>query len=298
MAALDPEIELRVQEFWYQELVRMGGEPISRRKLHENYQKKYGKDWRGKADIGLSKFNALVRELEKGEHKLFPRTAWQPWRNDEEGPETAAHLLTMDAVCQVLQGRRLFQHEADWAARLRVAIRGLAPYDQFCFVTLYAHEQELAYFSKREISTSALDALLVYKPWSPENTYAYRLFLLARPDAYNAYLLGGQDPRWISWRGTNLDGVLPWHLPIRDRPRYPDNPLPYQAEDAALSGWMGSNPIFFPPYGFGSYGPPDLTMPPVNKIVYTPPSGEVINTIEIENPSSNRRRISDEWLNS
>ncbi len=41
----------------------------------------------------------------------------------------------------------------------------------------------------------------------------------------------------------------------------------FQAADAALRFWMGSNPIFLPPGEHEDYGLLDLTMPPITQIV-------------------------------
>jgi hypothetical protein len=270
LPALDAKIEKKVKDFWASWKANNPGKHISRRAFHRLYSQRVSN-----TDIGLSRFNQIVRELETAAPpEPFPLVEWEPWRSDNVTPGTSAFLLTMDAVCQAVQYRRLYRHEASWGMKLRVALQGLTPYDQFCFVTHYAIRQVRAYYSKEEEPFSIdLDAILAYKPWLPENIHAFRMVALARPDSLGNWVLTGRIIRGLfpsfTWEEISSYLLLPWHIePVRGEPRTSQELKEFQAADAALRFWMGSDPLFLPPLGHEDLGLPDLTQPVINRVTW------------------------------
>jgi len=178
----------------------------------------------------------------------------------------------------------LFTHEAEWGKRLRDALGGLSPYDQFCFVTLYAFREVKAYYrEENEAFTTDLDTILTYKPWPwfPENIHAFNMAALARPDSLADWVLtgkiGGTFPRF-TWDEISGSHFLPWHhRPKRDDPRNHQELLAIQANDAALRFWMGTNPLFLPPLGHEELGLPDLTMPVITQLLVNKDHGPEAN---------------------
>ena len=175
MAALAPEIKQRVKEFWADRKARSSGERISTRALFREYRQKVSNN-----EIGLSKFNTIVRDLERaGPSDPFPCSEWKPWTNPDEGAEDSAFLLRISAVMQAEIGRGLYNHEAKWGQRLRVALEGLHPFGQYRLVLHYSIRKVAAYYLKEEPYTTDLDHLVAYKPWLPENQRAYHLAVLS-----------------------------------------------------------------------------------------------------------------------
>ena len=137
---------------------------ISGRKIAQRYRQKHGNRPRERT------IQAIVTKVRIGfPDEPFIVTEWRSWR-DEESPEERASLLRLDAVCQSVMGRRLWQHEAHWGKRLRVMLLDLNEYDRFCFTHLYAERQRSAYYQRLEVVyTDDLDSIMVYQPWVSKN---------------------------------------------------------------------------------------------------------------------------------
>ena len=268
----------------------------SRAKVHEKFERRYGK-----GIIGVRKAQQLIPTFSQspsGEPiPPFEYVEWEPWRNKQRSPETSAFLLTMGAVCMAVQKRRLHDHEAKWAMRLRVALEGLMPYDQFCFVSLYAMRTVGAYYSEPECPfTADLDAILAYKPWLPENAHAYGVLactsLVPKPQRGSRAELSDEDAgvnllTGKAWETLRVDLRPPWYMDPEDLKPYPflayfysavasrrelaqerkdftPQEWEYRARDTALQFWMGDNPIFEKPQLHGSFGlirPDDMEVP-------------------------------------
>ena len=149
-------------------------------KIHREVKRFYG----GAERIGVRKVQQIIAEPKKSTEETFKPflfVEWKPWHSKQKNPEASAFLLTLDAVCQAVQNRHLHEHEAQWGIRLRVALQGITPYDQLCFVSLYAQREVVAFhFNLPEIDITDLNAILAYKPWLPENAHAYGMATRAR----------------------------------------------------------------------------------------------------------------------
>ena len=224
----------------------------SKRKIHRIFEIKYGprKISARKADYLIPTFSLSV----SGERiPLFDYAEWTPWTK-KGSSQSKPFLLTMDAVSQVLQNRHIFAHEAEWGECLRIALDGLRPYDQFCFVTLYALREVMAHYREEdEVVTTDLDLILTYKPWPwlPRNIHAFNMVAFARPDSLGNWVLkgkmiGGVFPRF-DWNWIAGDHFLPWHNERpRPEPSTSHEVMECQAADAALRFWMGPDPLFLP----------------------------------------------------
>ena len=248
-------------------------------KVHKEVKQLNG----GRELIGVRKVQQIIAER-KGPagdtFKTFPLDEWKPWHNGKGPPDTSAFLLTLDAVCQCVQSRPLYDHEAKWAMRIRGALQGLAPYDQFCIVSLYAQRELVAfYLSEPEVNTADLDAILAYKPWLPENAHAYGMAILAkvapRPLPGSRAELSFEDANWNfhtgkAWETLRVDLLPPWYIHPEDvklggfleyalisvasqreeaqkREKFTPEQWERRARDTALQFWMGDNPIFEKP---------------------------------------------------
>lgn len=206
---------------------------------------KAGKVSKDSQKISLRKVQQIVAEVKKKSDKRSvsppPVDEWRPWENQEEGPESAAYLLLLDAITLAMYRRHLYQHEADWAQRLRVALEGLSPYDQFCFVQQYVSRQGIADWLGRPLYTADLDAVLAYKPWlSIENKRAYEV-------AFN----GGSIDYPIGHLKATLRSADDLENPeLKDRFEAPPSPW-------ARAHWMLAHPLRRPvdwePDPFGAW---------------------------------------------
>ena len=248
----------------------------------------------GPERIGVRKVQDIIAEVKKpteGTFKPFQLVEWDPWDPKQKNPETSAFLLTLDAVCQAVQDRHLHDHEAKWGKRLRVALQGIAPYDQLCFVSLYAQRQVVAFHLKEPEITADLDAILAYKPWLPENAHAYGMatwaHLAPRPlpgsrqdisvaDSVKNFFVGR------AWETLRVDLRPPWFIfpggvgpgsfleyaldrsilsaeelvrHLKENTSLTDlQQGERMAQDTALQFWMGDNPIFEKPLLHGMWG--------------------------------------------
>jgi hypothetical protein len=247
MAALAPEIKQRVKEFWADWKARSSGERISTRALFREYRQKVSNN-----EIGLSKFNEIVRELERNAPSdPFPCSEWKPWVNQYESPEDSAFLLRISTIMQIEIGRTLYSHEAKWGRRLRVALEGLHPFGQYRFVLHYSLREVIAYHLRAEQYTADLDALITYRAWRVENWGTYALALASGSAPYPVLepLIEPGDPSLppeeleqmnrffgTAW-GRQLYGMLkPWGTFIPDRE---DNPDKARMLDWLLRLWAG-----------------------------------------------------------
>ena len=166
--------------------------------------------------IQALKVNSSGHEIED-----FKLVEWKPWAAKCTNAATSAFLLTMDAVCLVVQRRHLYGHEAKWGRRLRVSLQALTPYDQFCFVTLYANREIRAHYDEGDAVTADLDAILAYRPWLTENAHAYGMAIAANL-AIRPWALTRQD-RYLedsvknffvgkAWETLRVDLRPPWFI--------------------------------------------------------------------------------------
>jgi len=250
--------------------------------------------------VGLRRVQEIIsaRRL-GGDGELIPtfgRREWKPWCPKTD-PETNAFLLSMNSVCKAVEYRFIYDHEAAWGRRLRVALNGLAPYDQFCFVTLYAIREVRAHYAGAEPFTADLDEILAYKPWLPESAHAYGMAIWAglalNPAAGSRQDLSLEDAvKSKTWETLRVDLRPPWFIipggvqpgtfleyfvrhgmslqelagHMKDMPLTDLQRDEHMARDTALQFWMGDNPIFEKPllhglFGLLESGIPDMEIP-------------------------------------
>jgi hypothetical protein len=245
MAALDPKIEQKVSDFWAAE--KAAGGYKSRRQLYERYRQKVSS-----TDIGLSKFNELIGQLEEaGPREPFPYSAWVPWSGSDESPEDRAFLLRIAVVKRAETGEPLYSHEAKWAQWLRVALEDLHPYGQYKLVLAYSLREVIAYYLRQDRWTPDLDMFVAYKPWLPgrDHVLAYELALASgmapklKLDLFNPLSdLPLPEPESfeeevrLSWTPQYLWWISPWgtHIPNREI-----NPAAADMLDQILKFWAG-----------------------------------------------------------
>ena len=240
-------------------------------------------------DLSLRRVQEIIAARRRdGDGSLIPtfeRKEWKPWCADQDS-ETSAFLLTMDAVCQAVQSRRLYDHEAKWGMRLRVALQGLTPYDQFYFVTLYAIRDVQAHYAQGEPFTADLNAILAYKPWLPENAHAYGMATAAnlvpkplpgsrdeisfedavdnrftgkawetlRVDLRPPWYIYPEDIKLGSYLEYALSSAASWQERAQEIKEFTLEGWEYRFRDTALQFWMGDNPIFEKPQLHGMLG--------------------------------------------
>lgn len=245
-----------------------------------NFWRKDPNKWRR---VGLRRVQEIIsaRRL-GGDGQLIPtfeRKKWKPWCPNTD-PETNAFLLSMNSVCQAVQRRFLYDHEADWGMRLRVALTGLTPYDQFCFVTLYAIRKVRAYYAEAEPFTADLDEILAYKPWLPESAHGYGMATVAnlvpQPPAGARDEISFEDAvdnRFTgkAWDTLRVDLRLPWYIYPEEGSflkhalstgtfgqvgveKFTLEGWEHRARDTAIQFWMGNDPIFEKPTLHGMVG--------------------------------------------
>lgn len=132
---------------------------------------------RQKLGIGVispRKVQQIIADVKaRGGGRPLKRVEWRPWDNESETPEDIAHLLKLDAISLANRGHHLYVHEAKWGSRLRVALEGLSPWQQYLFIRAYSGSEEAAFFLQKPIDTWGLDSIVAYKPWLSENRQAY-----------------------------------------------------------------------------------------------------------------------------
>lgn len=130
--------------------------------------KEYKRMKGGRQFIGLRKVQEIIAEVKRDSpHDRFPFADWEPWQNDLETAEDADYLLQLGEVSFRIYGRRLYQHEARWAQRLRVALSGLSMAAQCLLVLAYGDRDARAYELNQQSSyTGDLDSILATKPWA------------------------------------------------------------------------------------------------------------------------------------
>ena len=115
----------------------------SARAVHRAFKKRFGAD----VKISERKVQQIIALAKKqAGDRALPSDEWRPWVTRLERPEDSGYLLKVDAVCVADYGRHLLQHEAEWGRHLRVALEGLTPYQQWCFIREYGSRASIAYF--------------------------------------------------------------------------------------------------------------------------------------------------------
>jgi hypothetical protein len=186
----------------------LGAKVPSRRGLYAQYKRGIGNE------LSWGAFSNIVKGLEKSAPEdPFSAVQWEPWPDTEEGPqleetpEETDFLLKLDYIKQVERGVSLYSHEAKWGRRLRVALKGLPPYGQYRFVSLYATREVINHYLNRPKYTADLDAFIAFKPWRPYYEWV----------SYNAYLFAVQtgiipfpelDPR-VSLGNSTVSTEIP-----------------------------------------------------------------------------------------
>ena len=124
--------------------------------------------WRGY--VGIRKVQEVIKSLKERGGGRFERTEWHPWRDRNECPEDSDFLLEIDRVNLEVLNRHIWEHEAEWARRLRVALRGLPRESHWFFAIEYGDREESARNRGVPHATTAdLDAWLMFKPWRSED---------------------------------------------------------------------------------------------------------------------------------
>ncbi len=122
----------------------------------------------GRQSIGLRKVQEIIAGAKRNSpNEPFPLVDWQPWQNSEETAEDANYLLELGVISLHSYGRCLYQHEARWARRIRVALQGLSLGAQCLMVLAYGDREIKAYNLKlSNLDTYELDSILATKPWT------------------------------------------------------------------------------------------------------------------------------------
>ena len=106
--------------------------------------------------------------------EAFPLVEWRPWTDEGVSAHDNDQLLQLDAACSLAYQRHLYQHEAAWGRRLRVALTGLNIRGQLAIINEYGLRERLAsHFDRPEGYTADLDGLVTYKPWLSDNRASY-----------------------------------------------------------------------------------------------------------------------------
>ena len=163
--SIDPTVVEAIKNLWAQDTSR------SAAKVRELYRQRVGY----REVPSLRKYQLIIAEArKKSPHPGYPLVEWLPWRNEIESREDAAYLLKLDAISMALSGHHLYQHEAKWGRRLRIALEGLNMWTQYNLVWQYALREVAAYnLRATRAYTADLDGILAYKPWIRENRQAY-----------------------------------------------------------------------------------------------------------------------------
>ena len=112
--------------------------------------------------------------------KMLSLVEWRPWTDPDETAEESAFLLKLNTIKNADQRLNLFEHEARWGRRLRVALETLCPYGQYKIVCEYGDRAVMASHLGRELPyTEDMDGYLTYQPWLPQNRHAYLLAVLS-----------------------------------------------------------------------------------------------------------------------
>jgi hypothetical protein len=243
-APLDSEVIERVATFWALEGHPLDSEKPSRRSLYDRYKRKVANE------LSWGAFSDIVKKLEfRAPPDPFRIAQWKPWVNSEESPADAVCLLRINAVMRLESGRDLYDLEAKWGRRLRLALAGVHPFGQCRFVMYYTWREIAAYYRRMEMYTDDLDTLLTYQVWRPENREVYRKALEAGIAPYpNIYLFSNEDDKPSEWPEEwthefktsweqQLDWMFtPWGTHI---PGIEDDPEKARILDRLLELWAG-----------------------------------------------------------
>ena len=91
-----------------------------------------------------------------------------------------SYLLALDALASELFGRRLYRHEARYAARLECDLAGLDMFAQLLLVVEYGmREAYKITLGQEHMYTADLDALVMLKPWTNDGRDRYARALAA-----------------------------------------------------------------------------------------------------------------------
>ena len=147
-------------------------------KVCASYRRKYGDD------LSKSKIEKVVSGLKKKDRESnsprLNKQFWIPWTTDET-PEDTSFLFEIQAYCLTYLGRRIFEHEAAWAKRLRVALTGASVSLAWFIISTYAFNEEIAAtLGSERARTEDLDAYVMFKAWIPERQPDYISAIKAR----------------------------------------------------------------------------------------------------------------------
>ena len=123
----------------------------------------------------LRKVQQIVAKAKKEDASSgSPRPApWRPWAKNTP-PADVDYLHRLNAINMRARGRNLYQDEAKWARRLRVALEGMELFDQLWVVDEYYRSERFS-----QANRAAWDGALAYKPWISKNALAYECALIA-----------------------------------------------------------------------------------------------------------------------
>ena len=148
----------------------------SAEKVHESF-----KDRTRTRKVSLRTVQNILSAAKGRAGETFIPAPWHPWLNKPGGTaEDIKYLLQVDALALIINGRHLYQHEARWARKLRVALEGLPIPVQYSFISQYALREQIQ-FNLQQSSpyTADLDALLGLSPWLATNKPLYEFGIVA-----------------------------------------------------------------------------------------------------------------------
>lgn len=88
---------------------------------------RYFKHIMGKRTVQLIIKEYRKPDATRGNIRVLPEP-WGPWVSLMENAEDADFLLQLNAVSNEFDGWNLYKHQAEWAGKLRFALKGLNPF--------------------------------------------------------------------------------------------------------------------------------------------------------------------------
>ena len=216
----------------------------SARSVYRRYGERHGQ-----TQVGLRKVQEIIALAKaRAPERSFPFIEWRPWNDEAEASEDAAYLLQLNAASQAIYGRNLYQHEAAWGRRLRVALEGLSLIGQLVFVKEYANRERLSFFFSEPPGTADLDALVAYRPWVPENY-----------EPYHVAVYFGLIPALFAWalREFFIDPEAYWRM-VEETQVDPQLPTLNRLGCSSSFGFLTGFDFQHPRLPAGAEGEPDI----------------------------------------
>jgi hypothetical protein len=148
----------------------------SANEVARQFQRKYGR-----ALIRDRKIIQVVIDAKaQAPEDPFPCELWRPWTDSAKNVDDNFYLVELSQQKRSRYGVGLTCLEAEWAARLRTALRGLETCQAQELVRAYVAKERIAHYLQEPTYTEALDGLVVGQMWvNNENLQRYEAALIA-----------------------------------------------------------------------------------------------------------------------